>query len=850
VSSPSSPQRRHAYVALGDAPRSRAETDRRTLLLAPAGFGKRTYLRDWSRRLRRQGWAVHWLGLDAPEPPRRPAERAAYFLEAATVAQLEALPSHWSTAPHPTRRVFVSSTHYPADLARFSAWRIVDGCQLALSTQDVAADASTGLDAARAGQLVHYTAGWPAAIAIFLQQWRGVAHTPDEFAQALAALPCRLKDAIERMLQHCSARARRLLAELALFPPLGIETASAICELDEFNAVWCDLRRLAPLLAIDADARIVLSPLLRDYANRFGARSAARSTRLLQRAAERRALDLPQTVRQLAARGDVGLAAGLVEQAGGLLLLVDHGVGPFGQLLRTLAPRFQPLQSVPLEHARRGFDVLCGNATPEALAPDARAHGTASDPAQRGLLHALLSLQRAEGEIRFDAPREIAALAADPGAAADPRERAFLLAIRIFFLQRHGPLAEAQQRVERIGALYRLHGFTGSAQWLTLYTARNAFAAGDLGRADALATRLLAAPAAASDPLLHSLAHYLVAACAFERTAFEQLAAPADGPDPAFGESMLFEADVARHVLPEVARAWRGNVLQAIARLDRVARHAGRQRRLLWALATAARLELLAVHLPFDRAQRLPLYEELESVWQECTTAAAVPWLVVEAVARARFLDECASPERAATAAETAACLFELATAAGYPLAIAGARVMQARVMLHARREPAAKRFLLQALETASRHGAWRLLLPLGRENLGLLRRVAGAKQSPFAEARRRLAQLLGKGNGAGQRLTPRELAIVHEVLAAKSSKAIARALRISPETVKSHLKAIFAKCGTRSRAELRAAFCARSATPACAAPEPPRTPDAIQLQVPGSALTYPLQDDGMSSPW
>jgi LuxR family maltose regulon positive regulatory protein len=52
------------------------------------------------------------------------------------------------------------------------------------------------------------------------------------------------------------------------------------------------------------------------------------------------------------------------------------------------------------------------------------------------------------------------------------------------------------------------------------------------------------------------------------------------------------------------------------------------------------------------------------------------------------------------------------------------------------------------------------------------------------------------------KRLSQRELAIIALIGEGRTNKAIATQLGIAPETIKTHLKRIFVKLGTHSRAE------------------------------------------------
>ncbi len=62
--------------------------------------------------------------------------------------------------------------------------------------------------------------------------------------------------------------------------------------------------------------------------------------------------------------------------------------------------------------------------------------------------------------------------------------------------------------------------------------------------------------------------------------------------------------------------------------------------------------------------------------------------------------------------------------------------------------------------------------------------------------------QALASAAESAERLSPRELGVLTLLVKGQSNKDIARGLSIAPETVKSHLKNIFAKLGVACRAQ------------------------------------------------
>jgi two-component system NarL family response regulator len=82
-------------------------------------------------------------------------------------------------------------------------------------------------------------------------------------------------------------------------------------------------------------------------------------------------------------------------------------------------------------------------------------------------------------------------------------------------------------------------------------------------------------------------------------------------------------------------------------------------------------------------------------------------------------------------------------------------------------------------------------------ELLAAIRAVAGGQRWIPPEVAERLA-----GRVAGAELTPRELAVLHEIVNGKSNKRIGAALGVTEGTVKTHVNNILSKLGVADRTE------------------------------------------------
>jgi DNA-binding NarL/FixJ family response regulator len=128
---------------------------------------------------------------------------------------------------------------------------------------------------------------------------------------------------------------------------------------------------------------------------------------------------------------------------------------------------------------------------------------------------------------------------------------------------------------------------------------------------------------------------------------------------------------------------------------------------------------------------------------------------------------------------------------AGAPLEAAQSRILAGRALADADRRDAALAALADAAAATERRGALRFRDAAERELRRLGQRIHRRSQPAAAE---------GTGVGA---LTRRELEIAQRIVDRRTNRQIAEELFLSPKTVETHIRNIFAKLGADSRVEV-----------------------------------------------
>lgn len=397
-------------------------------------------------------------------------------------------------------------------------------------------------------------------------------------------------------------------------------------------------------------------------------------------------------------------------------------------------------------------------------------------------------------------------------AVDDPRVMAIVLPIEIYFLQRLGPMERCDRRIDEVVALGARGAYTHNSPWIAMYYARSALARGQLDSAERMIRTSLSQDPnflRFSQDSLAQLATCVLGHVAWLRGDIDQAAAH-------FGElvrantTFRFEVCYARYVALARCHFAHGDAARAFDLLNGARTLAIEES--LPALNVAASMAWLEMASLQDAPGLALLAEEfrLEERWAWARGDLALPWPVVEHVARARYFFLLAA-NRLEDAKETALAFKAKAHRLGFRASELTADAMYLQLHHGERVQRAEARALAALIGETRTLGLAQVCIELGPRMMTVLGAWLG--QRPPAPGRdtdeawvAALVERLGDRHRgrmqsvAGKLFTPREVDVLYELSKSSTTKAIARDLSLSPETVKHHLKAIFAKLGVGNR--------------------------------------------------
>jgi LuxR family maltose regulon positive regulatory protein len=847
--------RERLIARIWEAPPS---TARLTVVNAPAGFGKTTLLAQLARQLSGRGVHIAWLNCEARD--RDPDIFCENLLAALAASQLTSQNSGklvsdvaaWIASINEPLAIFFDEyeiasnavvdqlivaialaapanvslvlasrelPHLPLTRMQLAGkLRLVDADFLRFSFDETRALLQDFLPGKAVHQVAAYADGWP--FALQLVRLRAAGGLLDEWVvDARAKMPRR--QIFDYLAEEVFSTLERdiigFLSEVAVLETVDVGAANAVRQRADSLGFIQRLCALRPIVVVDESSwNARLHPLLRDYLGETLELSApGRRAELQLRAAQHLAGSgrIYEAVEHAVAGGALERAAQMIEEAGGMLLLVNEGALRVRVLLQQL-PAATILRHPRLRLLQLGLQVALGLASSgefgriERLIADDDGRPDAPGLLDLEMSRCMMLLQASEVSVKFF-PWAIIATAKQMARQhfdEDARSLCVCLAIEITMLHRYGPLERCERRTLEIGRLYANADFGNTQPFVWMYQARNAYTRGELNRAEHIIGHLLLQDANFVNfrpQFLGQITTILRGRILYQRGALEQARDEFAAITPSESFNM-FETHVGLRVDPAICAAALGQPAAALELLQ-AARHYADDEGLphLRIVASAAQIE---IEILFGSpAQALALAEgmALEALWDLASEPFALPWVEVEALARARYFlrDHLGDSAGALGTADT---LLRQAIGAGSKLAEITALLMRCRVRHLAGDDKSARDDVQLALEMGMFCGVVQLFLGFGAGLMMLVRQASEDDAGPVGawashivaawETRFRLRAHASAG------FTPRELDVLCELAKDQSTKEIARNLNLSPETVKHYLKAIFGKLDVKTR--------------------------------------------------
>lgn len=840
---------------LGAAPRDA----RLVLVCAPAGFGKTTLLAQVERLLAERGEYTFWV--NCGESDCRPE----LFLESllqclhqgglgpAPDAGLGALLGLLEACPR-NCNLFVDQLDLALDLEverllEDLARRLPSGCRLLLGSRRQPALPLTQLQLAgllrvveadnlrfteeeaqqllgaqlgetRARYWANYTEGWPFALQLLRLRCNGNldGQAPPE-TDPYASLGGIFDYLAEEVFASLPVELSGFLLDCSILDSVDVPSANALRGRDDAERWLREAARLAPIVVPEQPLRVRLHPLLREFLlGRLESREPDRFALLQGRAADFHA-QRQQVFRAVEHASQGGLyyqAVSIILEAGAVRLLVSEGAARTRALLELLPltlvrrePRLRLmlicLHMLSGETLQDSLDLSRLEAAYGGVTSSAEDAETRTDLLYVRAMMLIGCVQRA-GD---GASREVVVRAVADARARffeDPRYLCLVLPSEIMLLLRYGNIDEARLRLEEFIEVNRSEGFRENQPWSLVYRALSDSAQARFDEVLQTVTFLLAKDGPLASPqarVLFHLVHALLGHVHYVRGELEQARQAFAHCASRLGNAM---AEAWERGLIGAARAayFLGDSAQAMASLE--AAWAGRALEYPLRRAVAATLvELRLRQGEVEAGLELALEINLAKLWQEILDGRPLFWAELVAIAQAHYWLQAAQGQMAA-ALLTAEAFERLARERRNRSCVGRALALKAHALLAGELPGQPTAVLDEALELLGQGGAVQSFIEAGAEVITHLREMSRRQGHAQAQLIARCIELWERHFRArldAQALfTRRELDALMGLAGGRTTKVIARELGISPETVKQHLKSVYAKLGVHRRRE------------------------------------------------
>lgn len=825
-----------------------------TLIVAPAGFGKTTLLRELRATYDAEGFRTAWLNCDERDrDPRAFGESIACALQHAGVGLRgrlrtpeevsrkcgglpyqvaliidefdiaacdrhdAALESIARNAPE-NLRIVVAARSRPrrtfVTLELDGYVRLIDAALLRFSDNEARAFLE-GLESAEMiADLVTRAEGWP----FLLQLLRLHPKRRLESGSAARELVLPKSHISEYLASEIMTRLdevlRSFIVETSLLPVINVEDAIGVTGRDDCAVLLRRLEPLVPIVTLDYNPLAArFHPLFRDYLRtELDARGHAFVLQLHERVAIQyeRTQRVFEAVRCAVSGGLIDLAVAILERAGGVRYFLTGGLTAARRTLNLL-PRTAIEKRLRLRLMAVGTFILHegGNDAPRELAAieaelqEGRFHGQLDEISEVDLetarsLVRLVEIDHSLMQPEWDALHE-ATLRAGEMARNDPRLWVVPLVLEINLLMRQGALPRAESLIDAYVSLSEHDGRFHTAPDAWVYRAMLDLARGELDEAELTAGRAVTTLLnrdGHEEGHVAQIAHALMGQIRYLRNDIRGAIAHFDtisGQD----SYVTFEVYAAQHVWRALCDSALGDIESALERLEAArAQAADRGLPHLTILAEAVRSDLQWTYGGSPQQHRsLAAADDVSQNLDRLLSADVLPWFTRGWLTRAKIAALVAQ-ERHAEAVRVAEAFVTATSGSSRRLLKAEAWLLVARASGPTGPGARAQNAVTRALELTAGTGAYRLFHDAGANVMGCVCELARSGASPASE----WAQQIVSKMTPLDRLSSRQRSVLQELIKGQSNKEIARVLQLSPETVKWYLKGIFEHFGVSTR--------------------------------------------------
>ncbi|MEJ1965447.1 MAG: LuxR C-terminal-related transcriptional regulator [Gammaproteobacteria bacterium] len=705
--------------------------------------------------------------------------------------------------------------------------RTIESRELLLNVAEIAELLQLPRDSLDVAAIAEQTGGWAVAVELY-RVWRARTGRRTTPAPPFSSQVSEVADYLtEEVFATLDADHQRLLVELSLLDSITPEAADWMRGRSDsaqlLAAIWSALPGLVERDSDDLEPAYRLHPLLADYARARLQTSVEDRSALYRKAASwyaarRRYVEAVSYAR---AADEEPFLAALLTDIQTVHLFLAKGAGELRAVLRSLTPDLVAAHPrlrlmAALAHFKAGFFL-------EALhmlgAVKSETSGFTADPfGNDRALRIEGNLLELYFNVHVNPPESGAAIQAAVAAIRksafdDPLMWAATENLLIMFCEQSGDLEGAREAIQRTRSIYQTHNAVQHADAsLLAHEVLLSLAEGRLQatveRADA--TRAAHAAGALGGVPLLAMARIAAGVVDYERKFHESAGDTVQSGLDQFGESEIwFEPHaVCYSVIVDVA--WRRGGTDALKYSVASARRRALRTGLKDADDFLAALE--AAYLiragEIDSARAAMATVKALHEGQERTRWHSFPWRLRDAVDIALALWLIASNETDRAAAHAQALIDSGSRGGRRRTAIKG-HVLLALAHERAGEVSRAATAIEGALLLGSVEGHLAVFAEEGISMRGLLANIANGEgnRSPVArKAAAAVLRILTPPARAPNALNDREAQIVSLLITGASNKLIGRKLDLSENTIKFHLKKVFAKLGVTSRKAVVAA--------------------------------------------